>query len=239
MHSFFRNAYSHILTQSLNLLFAAIKVLRVLRRHELCPFLSAIPVAISRPISGDRVFDDVTKERCVTLNGISFFGKRNVDSGQIENTAFLTAFPEFCRHFCKRERLEVHHQEVMNIVLSKMARTVTATDSYFTANSIFRSPDLVLMPRPDIQPPIDVELYVCEKQLHCRVASTSIYGLYKKKAIEKSGRMDAISRRRILLSPFIKVDTALTDKSYFDKDSLKVTIALRLLKVSFPVDKSK
>ena len=92
------------------------------------------------------------------------------------------------------------------------------------------------MPRPDIQHPIDVELFLCEKQLYCRVTTVSIYGLYKKKAIEKSGRVDAKSRRRILLAPFIKVDAMLTDKSYFDKDSLKVIFPSRLLKISFPVD---
>jgi len=69
-------------------------------------------------------------------------------------------------------------------IVTRMARTASAADSYFKLNSLLGSPDLMLMPAQNasskILPPIEVEVFASAGCVHASFSTANVYGLYRK-----------------------------------------------------------
>jgi len=184
-----------------------------------CISLEPVP-AIDPAIS----LQDVSRER-VILNNVPFL---SVSSGI--NHQFLEAIYELCEKICDMDEVFTLPQELVEGLMSRMARSGSGADSYFKLNSLLGSPDLMIMPRnregsKSMPPPITLDVYVSGGNIHADISCTNMYGLYRKADLKgiNASREDGEN------PAWINVDAIVEEKINFGNGQ-----SVRFLKVKFP-----
>jgi hypothetical protein len=196
--------------------------------------LSCIPLAPPQQCDASQAVKDIMRER-VVLNGVRFLG---------QGSLFLETLRRLASVLCSDETVngsagDTKGNFVVDSILTRCARTTSGFDSYNTVLQLLPSPSMLLKPRPGLNPPIDIELFISNGSVHGAVSSTNMYGFYRFEDIEvmgnrmssgdrASGDTNSNDRTNDDLA-WLSIDTVVVEKIDF-----RTGRSLRFLRVEIP-----
>ncbi|GMH63673.1 hypothetical protein TrRE_jg1002 [Triparma retinervis] len=196
--------------------------------------LSCIPLAPPQQCDASQAVKDIMRER-VVLNGVRFLG---------QGSLFLETLRRLASVLCSDKTVngsagDSQGNFVVDSILTRCARTTSGFDSYNTVLQLLPSPDMLLKPRPGLNPPIDIELFISNGSVHGAVSSTNMYGFYRFEDIEVMGnRMSYGDRQSGDTNSKDRTDEDLAwlsiDTVVVEKIDFRTGRSLRFLRVEVP-----
>ncbi|CAM9813581.1 unnamed protein product [Discosporangium mesarthrocarpum] len=140
---------------------------------------SCIPLNDSN-VEPKQAINDLLREN-VILNGVKFFGNGELFLESLRQVVeTLSLSPDY-----KGSRTG---SEIVERVLCKASRTTSGSDSYFTVDQLFTNSDYLLKRRAECLPPINIEVFLVDNNIHSVVACANYYGLYSLDEIESASQ---------------------------------------------------
>lgn len=183
-------------------------VLRALRDVKYLLCLSLEPVYYEGELK--ELEDEVANEH-VILNGIPFHGN------------FLVTLQQLCSKMC--EGVALSEASLYASLIVRMARTVSAADSYFKLNSLLGSADLMLMPTQAKVVPINLNLYSSMGTIHATISTVNFYGLFRKADIKPAD----LGKGSMSGRPWISIQATIDERV-----NLSTKEGVRHMKVKLP-----
>ncbi|CAM9738343.1 unnamed protein product [Choristocarpus tenellus] len=140
---------------------------------------SCIPLNDSN-VEPKQAINDLLREN-VILNGVKFFGNGELFLDSLRQVVeTLSLSPDY-----KGSRTG---SEIVERVLCKASRTTSGSDSYFTVEQLFTNSDYLLKRRAESLPPINIEVFLVDNNIHSVVACANYYGLFSLEEIESASQ---------------------------------------------------
>jgi hypothetical protein len=146
--------------------------------------------------SSDGQLYDLEKECAaarIILNGVEIKGLGLHSAGSEDdaaNRAKISCIPVLkglCRLLSEKAGVKISSRELYEKLIVRLAKTTSSADPYFRLNSLFGSPDLLVMPLEDETPTngdrstlTEMNVYACNGEIHVTFIQTYKFGLLRK-----------------------------------------------------------
>ena len=162
-----------------------------------------------------------TQRENVVLNGVQFVGEEKMNH-------FVSALHAVAMSANMSEK---NAQDVTKRIICSTSRTASGADSFFVLSRIFYREGLLIKPRPEMVPPVRIEMRGSGNSIRVKVSTHSLFGLYRNEDIE-----EATERGIELPEPWLLIDTVVTENLVFGKKNPVRTPGKRILSISTPED---